>query len=315
MIDPVSIGLAGVDLVTSGINAVRGIQDRKRIEGELNMMGDSPNYTLSGDYDRMVNMALNTPQTGVAAAERGYGDQAAAAAAFGSRGLGNLGAASRQQVDTLNQLEASRMSNIQNALGTRAGADQSVMNANVAQDINEYTAERNRLLEERAGAQQAINAGISGFTNLGGAALSGTASALFTDKGFGEGFEAFSNPATSGTGGSNVDASTLLRLLSQKEEGGSTNAYLSPGDEDHDTNEFLIARMVKTKDGGVTLKAEATSTGKELHQKTKDGELEVLNSKQQDSIGDGYKQYKKTGRVSRLIKAVRDVFELPQFNR
>ena len=312
MIDPVSIGLAGVDLVTSGINAVRGIQDRKRIEGELNAMGDSPNYTLSGDYDRMVNMALNAPQTGVAAAERGYGDQAAAAAAFGSRGLGNLGAASRQQVDTLNQLEASRMSEIQSALGTRAGADQSVMNANVAQDINEYTAERDRLLQEKAAAQQAINAGISGFTNLGGAALSGTASALFTDKGFGEGFEAFSNPAVGGSG--SMTPEEIKRLLGLA-QGGNTNSYLSPGEEDHATNEFLNARMVKTKDGGVRLKAEATSTGKELHQKTKDGELEVLNSDQQGSIGDGYKDYKKTGRVSRLIKAVRDVFELPQFNR
>mgnify|MGYP003116650428 CR=1 FL=1 len=312
MIDPVSIGLAGVDLVTSGINAVRGIQDRKRIEGELNAMGDSPNYTLSGDYDRMVNMALNAPQTGVAAAERGYGDQAAAAAAFGSRGLGNLGAASRQQVDTLNRLEASRMSNIQNALGTRAGADQSVMNANVAQDISEYTAERDRLLQEKAAAQEAINAGISGFTNLGGAALSGTASALFTDKGFGAGFEAFSNPEVGGAGAMTPEQIRAALGLAQ---GGNTNSYLSPGEEDHDTNEFLIARMVKTKDGGVRLKAEATSTGKELHQKTKDGELEVLNSDQQGSIGDGYKDYKKTGRVSRLIKAVRDVFELPQFNR
>ena len=98
-------------------------------------------------------------------------------------------------------------------------------------------------------------------------------------------------------------------------QGGTTNAYLSPGKEDHDTNEFIIARMVKAKDGSISLKAEATTTGKELHQETKDGELEVLNSDQQDSIGDGYKHYKKTGRVARLIKAVRDVFELPQFNR
>ena len=316
--DPVTIGLMGVDAVTSLINMKRGKEDIERIESELNAMGDSPNYTLSGDYDRMVNMALNAPQTGVAAAERGYGDQAAAAAAFGSRGLGNLAAASRQQVDTLNQLEASRMSNIQNALGTRAGADQSVMNANVAQDINEYTAERNRLLEEQAAAQQSINAGIEGFTNLGGGLLSGIAGGLSGDSTFGAGLESFINPT--GTGGvGTIGQNQLLNFLQAQQnpqkEGGTTNAYLSPGKEDHDTNEFIIARMVKAKDGSISLKAEATTTGKELHQETKDGELEVLNSDQQDSIGDGYKHYKKTGRVARLIKAVRDVFELPQFNR
>lgn len=314
MIDPVSIGLAGVDLVTSGINFVRGKQDKERIEAELGAMGDSPNYTMSGDYDRMVNMALNAPQAGVAAAERSYGDQAAMAAAYGSRGVGALGAASRQQVDTLNQLEASRMANIQNALGTRASADQSVMNANVAQDISEYTAERNRLLEQQAAAQDAINAGISGFTNLGGAVLSGAASGAMGG-GFGAGFQAFSNPAAGGGGGGNLDTATLLSLLGKNKAGGSTNSYVSPGEEDHDTNEFLIARMVKTKNGGTKLVPEATSTGNELHQKTEEGELEVLNSKQQSSIGDGYKDYKKTGRVKKLIKAVRDVFELPQFNR
>lgn len=315
MIDPVSIGLAGVNLFTSGINAVRGSQDKKRIEAELGAMGDSPNYTMSSDYDRMVNMALNAPQAGVAAAERSYGDQAAMSAAYGSRGIGALGAANRQQVDTLNQLEASRTANIQNALGTRASADQSVMNANVAQDISEYTAERDRLMQEQAAAQEAINAGISGFTNIGGSLLSGAASSAMGG-GFGAGFEAFSNP-TSGAGGGGYSLSEAAKILglTQNKAGGSTNSYVSPGDEDHDTNEFLISRMVKTKSGATKLIPEATSTGKELHQSTKDGELEVLNSKQQDSIGDGYKDYKKTGRVKKLIKAVRDVFELPQFNR
>ena len=310
--DPVTIGLMGVDAVTSLINMKRGREDKAAADAALGAMGDSPNYTLSADYDRMVNAALNTPQVGAAAAERTYGDQAAAAAAFGSRGLGSLGAAGRTQSETLNSLEQARLANIQSAFGTRAGADQSVMNANVAREQQLFDAERARLLQEQAAAQQSINAGIEGFTNLGGGLLSGVAGGLSADSTFGAGMESFLNPAVGGAG--SMTPEQIRRALGLA-QGGATNAYLSPGKEDHDTNEFVIARMVKTKDGGMTLKAEATSTGKELHQKTKDGELEVLNSDQQDSIGDGYKHYKKTGRVARLIKAVRDVFELPQFNR
>lgn len=313
--DPVTIGLMGVDAVTSLINMKRGREDKAAADAALGAMGDSPNYTLSADYDRMVNAALNTPQVGAAAAERTYGDQAAAAAAFGSRGLGSLGAAGRTQSETLNSLEQARLANIQSAFGTRAGADQSVMNANVAREQQLFDAERARLLQEQAAAQQSINAGIEGFTNLGGGLLSGIAGGLNPNTTFGAGLESFINPAVTGGGGSNQLLNLLAAQQNPQASGGTTNAYLSPGKEDHDTNEFVIARMVKTKDGGMTLKAEATSTGKELHQKTKDGELEVLNSDQQDSIGDGYKHYKKTGRVARLIKAVRDVFELPQFNR
>lgn len=309
MIDPVSIGLMGVDAVTSFINMKRGKEDMARIEQDLGAMGDAPNYTLSSDYDRMVNMALNTPQTGVAAAERGYGDQAAAAAMYGSRGLGSLGAATRQQADTLNALEAQRLGNVQNALGTRAGADQSVMNANVARAQNMYDAERARLLQEKAGAQDAINAGISGFTNLGGGLLSGLAGGLSSNSTFGAGLESFLNPAAGSL--SSADSAELAayrKALGQKDGGRvGKNGFITPGVEDHDKNEFAIVNL---KTGSV----DGISTGRELHQENEDGTASVTNSKQNESLHDGYKKWKK-GNWKAAWRAMKEVFESPQFNR
>ncbi len=198
--DPVSLGLMGVDLVTSGINFVRGRQDRAAAEAALGAMGDAPNYTLTSDYDRMVNMALNAPQTGQAMAERTFGDQAAAAASFGSRGLGSLNAASRNLATTSADLEAQRLQSIQSALGTRASAAQQVDTANVARAQETYDIERDRLLAEKAASQEAINAGISGFTNLGGGLLSGLGGALSSDTTFGKGLEGFLNPSQANFG-------------------------------------------------------------------------------------------------------------------
>jgi hypothetical protein len=310
MIDPVSIGLMGVDLVSSGINYFRGKQDLRRLEGDLAAMGDSPNYTLSGDYDRMVNMALNAPQTGLSMAERAYGDQAAAAGAYGSRGLGSLNAASRNLAATTADLEAQRLNKIQGAIGTRAGAEQQVMNANVGQDIRDYNVERNRLLEEKAAAQEAVNAGITGALNLGGGAVSGLAGGLMNiggDGGFlgglGTGLEGYLNP-------------TQIPIpASAKGTKTAKNAFVSDGPENHDKNEYLIARMVKTASGGMKLEPVATSTGGELHQETNDGEISVLNSNQVSSVQDGYEDYKRTGKVARLIEAARNIFELPQFKK
>ena len=333
--DPVTIGLLGVDAVTSAINMRRGNQDMARIEGELGAMGDSANYTLSGDYNQMVNMALNAPQLGVSAAERGFGDQAAMAAQYGSRGIGALGAANRQQVDTLNALEQQRQQNIQGALGTRAGADQAVMNANTAQDIAEFTAERNRLLQEKAAAQDMINAGISGFTNLGGAALSGVAGGLMSSEGFGTGFgqglESFSNPA-GGTGGGGNQTNTLLDLLTRRADGGVVGKYreggnvqketvkgdnvlIPAGPEDHDKVEYMITRMVKTADG-VKKENLGLGTAGELYQKNlNDGSAQIINSGDLGSIQDGWEDYQRTGRVKNLIKFVGNVFKKPQFKK
>ena len=309
-----------------------------RIEGELGAMGDSANYTLSGDYDRMVNMALNAPQLGVAAAERGYGDQAAMAAQYGSRGIGALGAASRQQTDTLNALEQQRLSGIQNALGTRAGADQAVMNANTAQDIAEYTAERNRLLEEKAGAQAMINAGISGFTNLGGAALSGMYGGFMGDgkfgADFGKGLESFSNPQ--GTGTSGMTELQVARMINQALEGNANggvvgnfakggnvqkedvkgdNVLIPSGPEDHDKVEYKLIRMVKTANG-VKEENVGTGTAGELYQENlNDTSMSVLNSGQFGSIQDGWEDYLRTGNVGRLIRNVGNVFKKPQFKK
>lgn len=308
-----------------------------RIEGELGAMGDSANYTLSGDYDRMVNMALNAPQLGIAAAERGYGDQAAMAAQYGSRGIGALGAASRQQTDTLNALDQQRLSGIQNALGTRAGADQAVMNANTAQDIAEYTAERNRLLEEKAGAQAMINAGISGFTNLGGAALSGVAGGMMSadgfSTGFGQGLESFSNPSGVGGSGGGSQTDTLLDILSRRYADGGTlgkfrkggnvqketvkgdNVLIPAGPEDHDKVEYMITRMVKTADG-VKKEDLGLGTAGELYQENlNDGSAQIINSGDLGSIQDGWEDYQRTGNVKNLIKFVRNVFKKPQFKK
>lgn len=176
----------------------RGRQDKAAAEAALGAMGDAPNYTLSADYDRMVNAALNAPQLGQAAAMRTYGDQAAMAAQYGSRGIGALGAAGRQQVDALNALEQQRIQGVQSALGTRAGAMQNVMDANVLRGQQTYDIERDRLLGEKAASQEAINAGISGFTNLGGGLLSGAAGFAMKDYTFGSGMEGFLNPASGG---------------------------------------------------------------------------------------------------------------------
>lgn len=317
----------GVDLVSSGINYFRGKKDLQRLEGDLAAMGDSPNYTLSGDYDRMVNMALNAPQTGLSMAERAYGDQAAAAGAYGSRGLGSLNAASRNLATTTADLEAQRLQSIQGAIGTRASADQQVLNANTSQDISEYEAERSRLLAEQAAAQESVNAGITGGINLAGGLLSG-ASAGVMGQGFGAGMEAFLNP-TAGTfqQGPNSNLSQGIPT------GAKFNPYtgqpiakqgiktLSPGDtlvtegpEDHDKLEYLISRMVKTKNG-IKLQPVAKSTGGESHTVDKDGEIEVNNSKQLGSMKDGYDEYKKTGNWKKAMKAMRNVFEQIQFNK
>lgn len=337
MIDPVSIGLMGVDLVTSGINYFRGKKDLERLEGELAAMGDSPNYTLSGDYDRMVNMALNAPQTGLSMAERAYADQAAAAGAYGSRGLSSLNAASRNLATTTADLEAQRLASIQSAIGTRAGAEQQVMNANVAQDISEYEAERSRLMAEQAAAQESVNAGVTGAINLGGGVVSGIASAAM-GQGFGKGLEAFLNP-TSGTYQQGPNSNSALGIpqganfnpftgvpLSQKNGGTTAKAgvkTLSPGDsfvtegpEDHDKLEYLIAKMVKAKDGSVLrLEPVAKSTGGESHTVDKEGEMEVNSSQQLGSMKDGYDEYKRTGNWKKAIRAMRNVFEQIQFNK
>lgn len=95
--------------------------------------------------------------------ERTYGDQAAAAAAFGSRGLGSLGAAGRTQSETLNSLEQARLANIQSAFGTRAGADQSVMNANVAREQQLFDAERARLCRSKLPHRNQSTQGLKGL--------------------------------------------------------------------------------------------------------------------------------------------------------
>lgn len=328
--DPVTIAMLGTQAIQSGVNYFRGKQDLGRIGAELDAMGDSPNYTLSSDYDAMVNMALNAPQQGMAMAERAYADQAAAAGQYGSRGLASLGAASRQAAQTMAGLEQQRMQGIQSALGVRAGAEQSVMNANVAQDLSEYTAERNRLLAEQAAAQEAVNAGITGGINVAGGLIAGAASGM-QGTGFGSGMEAFINPQ-SGSSTSSSDLEKLLALYGlqpqpkQNANGGVTNAKegvktLSPGDsmvtegpEDHDKLEYLIAKMVKAKDGRlVGLEPVARSTGGESHTVTKDGEMEVNNSQQLGSMKDGYDEYKRTGNWKNAINAMRRVFEQVQF--
>lgn len=319
--DPVTIAMLGTQAIQSGVNYFRGKQDLSRIGAELDAMGDSPNYTLSSDYDAMVNMALNAPQQGMAMAERAYADQAAAAGQYGSRGLASLGAASRQAAQTMAGLEQQRMQGMQSALGLRAGAEQSVMNANVAQDISEYTAERNRLLAEQAAAQEAVNAGITGGINIAGGLIAGGASGMQGDT-FGSGMEAFLNPTTAGAGSMTPDQ--IRRALGLK-NGGTTAKEgvktLSPGDsmvtegpEDHDKLEYLIAKMVKAKDGKlVGLEPVARSTGGESHTVTKDGEVEVNNSKQLGSMKDGYDEYKRTGNWRKPINAMRRVFEQVQF--
>lgn len=326
--DPVTIAMLGTQAIQSGVNYFRGKQDLGRIGAELDAMGDSPNYTLSSDYDAMVNMALNAPQQGMAMAERAYADQAAAAGQYGSRGLASLGAASRQAAQTMAGLEQQRMQGMQSALGLRAGAEQSVMNANVAQDLSEYTAERNRLLAEQAAAQEAVNAGITGGINVAGGLIAGAASGM-QGTGFGSGMEAFINPQA----GSSTSSSDLQRLLAlygglppQQANGGVTSAKegvktLSPGDsmvtkgpEDHDKLEYLIAKMVKAKDGRlVGLEPVARSTGGESHTVTKDGEMEVNSSQQLGSMKDGYDEYKRTGNWKNAINAMKRVFEQIQF--
>lgn len=315
----------GVDLVSTGINYFRGKRDLERLEGDLAAMGDSPNYTLSGDYDRMVNMALNAPQTGLSMAERAYGDQAAAAGAYGSRGLSSLNAASRNLATTTADLEAQRLQSIQGAIGTRASADQQVLNANTAQDISEYEAERSRLMAEKAAAQQSVNAGIEGAVNLGGGLLSGVASGAM-GQGFGAGLEAFLNPESGGGSGMPANAQFNPFTGARIQKNGGTTAKagvktLSPGDsfvtegpEDHDKIEYLIARMVKTKNG-MELQPVAKSTGGESHTVDEDGEIEVNNSDQLGSMKDGYDEYKRTGNWRKAIKAMRKVFEQIQFNR
>lgn len=296
----------GVNLATSGINYFRGKKDLERIEGDLAAMGDSPNYTLSGDYDRMVNMALNAPQTGLSMAERAYADQAAAAGAYGSRGLSSLNAASRNLATTTADLEARRLASIQRAIGTRAGAEQQVMNANVAQDISEYEAERSRLMAEQAAAQESVNAGVTGAINLGGGVVSGIASAAM-GQGFGKGLESFLNPVAQDLGTTAKNGIKTLR---------PGDSFVTEGPEDHDKLEYLIAKMVKAKDGSVLrLEPVAKSTGGEGHTVDKEGEMEVNSSQQLGSMKDGYDEYKRTGNWKKAIRAMRNVFEQIQFNR
>ena len=328
--DPVSLGLMGVDLVTSGINFVRGRKDKAAAEAALGAMGDAPNYTLSSDYDRMVNMALNAPQTGQSMAERAFGDQAAAAASFGSRGLGSLNAASRNLATTSADLEAQRLQSIQGALGTRAAAAQQVSDANVLRGQQTYDIERDRLLAEKAASQEAINAGISGFTNLGGGLLSGVGGMLSSDTTFGEGMQAFLNPSQANFSGSDLSKLSLDEFLAlkarqtgQKAQGAKTNykdvpllrqgdSIVTEGPEDHDKLEYLIARMVKTSNG-VELEPVARSTGKERHQVNEDGELTITNSEQEKSLQDSYERFKKTGDWKIPIRAMKNIFEKARF--
>lgn len=351
--DPVTIGLMGVDAVTSFINMRRGKQDKAAAEAALGAMGDAPNYTLSADYDRMVNAALNAPQLGQAAAMRGYGDQAAMAAQYGSRGIGALGAASRQQTDALNALEQQRVQSVQSALGTRAGAMQNVMDANVLRGQQTYDIERDRLLGEKTASQEAINAGISGFTNLGGGLLSGLAGFAMEDYKFGDAMQSFLNPSSSdfkstGTGGSGYGGGFGggyggggigfgygsgygsgspfgEKGLKTNEEGKKANEdysdlpLLKPGDsivtDGPEDHDKLEYLIAKMvkTSKGIRLKPVARSTGKERHQVNRDGEITVTNSKQEKSLQDSYERFKKTGNWKIPIRAMKNIFEKARF--
>jgi hypothetical protein len=323
--DPVTIGLMGADLVAGGINYFRGRKDRAAAEAALGAMGDSPNYTLSSDYDRMVNMALNAPQLGVAAANRAYADQAAMAGAYGSRGLGSLNQAARTNVDALNALGQSRLDQIQGAIGTRAGAAQGVMDANVSRAQSLYDAERERLLAEKAGAQDMMNAGITSAINLGGGLLAGGAGALTSGTTFGQGLEAFYNPSQANLGGgfsfSSVSDDAFRAEMEKRglaKDGGrikklkAGDSIVTDGPEDHDKLEYLIARMVKTKNG-TKLEPVATSTGQERHEINGDGEITVTNSKQEKSLQDGYEEGEKTGNWGKAIAAMKRIFSQERF--
>lgn len=307
-IDPVSIGLMGLDAVTGFINMRRGARGMQEADANLAAMGDAPNYTLSADYDRMVNAALNAPQLGQAAAERAYGDQAAAAAMYGSRGLGSLGAAAQNQANTLNSLEQQRIQNIQNAYSGRAGAAQGVMDANVLRGQQTYDIERDRLLEAKTQAEALRTAGQSSLFNIGGGLLAGATGLVAPGEQntFFAGLQTFLNPQE-------VTATTpaVARGMRVKELKAG-DSIKTKGPEDHDKLEYLISKMVKTKNG-VRLEPVARSTGQERHQVNSDGEITVTNSKQEKSLQDGYEHGEKTGDWSEAIDAMRRIFSQKRF--
>jgi len=310
--DPITIALLATKGVTAGMNLIRGNQDIREAEAGIDNLGGVPNYTMSGDYDRMVNMALNAPQTGLAMAERAYADQAGAAGAYGSRGLGSLNAASRNLAQTTAGLEAQRLSNIQSAIGTRAAADQAVMNANTAEAIGERQFNRDRLYAELDQAMATKDAGIEGLINVGGGIVAGGASALM-GQGFGAGVDSFINPS----GGSGLSAAELAKikaLIGSKHGSKTSSSFVTEGPEDHDELEYLISKMVKTRDG-IKLKPVARSTGKERHQVNNDGELTIINSSQETSLQDGYEQDKRRGDGSfrALGRAAAKIFEQSRF--
>lgn len=318
--DPITIALLATKGVTAATNFFRGRNDIREAEAGIDNLGGVPNYTMSGDYDRMVNMALNAPQTGLAMAERAYADQAGAAGAYGSRGLGSLNAASRNLAQTTAGLEAQRLSNIQSAIGTRAGADQAVMNANTAEAIGERQFNRDRLYAELDQAMATKDAGIEGLINLGGGLAAGVASAA-AGTGFGAGVNSFINPASAGGTGSfspqqlaQLQAMLGSGVPGSKHGSKTSSSFVTEGPEDHDKLEYLISKMVKTRDG-IKLKPVARSTGKERHQVNNDGELTIINSSQETSLQDGYEKDKSRGDGSfrALGRAAAKIFEQSRF--
>lgn len=312
--DPITIALLASKGVQAGINYFRGNEDLNQAQDEYDNLGGVPNYTLSGDYDRMVNMALNAPQTGEAMAERAYADQAEAAGAYGSRGLGSLNAATRNLATTTSGLEAQRLQGITSALGTRAGAEQSVLNQNTAADIQERNFDRNRIMNNMAAAGATRDAGIEGMLNIAGAGVAGLAGGLQADNfgaGFGSGFESFYNPTNQSRipPGAKYDPYTGMPVADK----GAT--FMTPGKHDHNTNEFMIARMVKTAKG-TKLEPMGVTTGSELHEFNEDDSMSVYTGEMVDSLHDGYLKDKKKGRKGgALRRAARAIFEKNRFKR
>jgi len=317
--DPITIALLASKGIQAGVNLFRGDQDIDQAESDLAAIGGVPNYTLSGDYDRMVNMALNAPQTGVAMAERAYADQAAAAGAYGSRGLGSLNAATRNLATTTAGLEAQRLQGITSALGTRAGAEQSVLNANTAQAIKERDFARNMAYQNLSQAQATRDAGLEGLINIGAAGVAGVSGGLQAQNagasfgsGFGAGFESFYNPTP-------VYNQVTGEQIKFTDKGGRIAdkgaSFVTPGEHNHDTNEFLISRMVKTANG-TKLVPMGVSTGNERHEENADKSMTITTKQQDQGLHDAYLEDKKKGRLNGALgRAAKMLFEQNRFKR